>query len=112
MGAHDHRWGVRSRNHRRLDRYFADIDRGVRPRLGVEMLSSSEQQRDEFMLGLRLAAGVPKTDVAERFLASDAGARFVAAGVLRVEQGRVIVSRPMLTDAIAREALSVSVGDC
>jgi hypothetical protein len=24
----------------------------------------------------------------------------------------VIVSRPMLTDAIAREALSVSLGDC
>ena len=75
------------------------------------MLSAGEQRRDELMLGLRLAAGVPISDVGERFLASDEGVRFAAAGVLRVENGRVIVTEPMLTDAIAREALSVSVDD-
>jgi oxygen-independent coproporphyrinogen-3 oxidase len=112
MGAHDHRWGARSRNHRRLDRYYADIAQGVRPRLGFEALSIGEQHRDEFMLGLRLAAGVRMSPFAKRYLRSDAGARFLAAGVVLVEGDRLVVNDPMLTDALAREALSVSAGDC
>jgi len=112
MGAHDHRWGVRSRNHRRLDRYYADIDAGRRPRLGSEALSMAEQHRDEFMLGLRLAAGVRMSRFAEQFLGSDEGARFLAAGVIQVADGRLVASDPMLTDAVAREALSLSPGDC
>jgi putative oxygen-independent coproporphyrinogen III oxidase len=112
MGAHDHRWGIRSRNHRRLDRYYADISHRVRPRLGSEALSTDEQHRDEFMLGLRLAAGVHISSFAERFLDGDGGARFLSAGVVRIENDRLVVSDPMLTDAIAREALSVSADDC
>lgn len=112
MGAHDHRWGTRSRNHRRIDRYYADIANGVRPRLGSESLSVGDQHRDEFMLGLRLAAGVRTSSFTERFLRSDEGARFLAAGIVRVETGRLVVHDPMLTDAVAREALSVSAGDC
>ncbi|MEN8237582.1 MAG: radical SAM family heme chaperone HemW [Actinomycetota bacterium] len=112
MGAHDHRWGIRSRNHRRLDRYYADISRGVRPRLGSETLTRGEQNRDEFMLGLRLAAGVRMSPFAERFLQSSEGARFIAAGVIRVEAGRLVTTDPMLTDGVAREALSVSADDC
>ena len=106
MGAHDHRWGQRSRNHRRLDRYFADISRGVRPRLGFEELSVADQRRDTFMLGVRLAAGVSLIGFAEEFLASDQGARLLAANVIRVDSGRLVVNDPMLTDAVAREALS------
>ena len=112
MGAHDHRWGVRSRNHRRLDRYYADISAGVRPRLGSEVLSVDEQKRDEFMLGLRLAAGVQMSPFAERYLNSGEGERFLAAGIIQVEAGRLVVMNPMLTDAVAREALSVSADDC
>ncbi len=112
MGAHDHRWGVRSRNHRRLDRYYADIAAGRRPRLGAETLSAGEQRRDEFMLGLRLAAGVHMSPLAERFLEGREGTRFLAAGVIRVESGRLVVSDPMLTDAVVREVLSLSLGDC
>jgi oxygen-independent coproporphyrinogen-3 oxidase len=112
MGAHDHRWGVRSRNHRRLDRYYADISAGVRPRLGSETLSVHERNRDEFMLGLRLAAGVPISPFAERFLESTEGRRFLDAGVIAVSNGRLVVVDPMLTDGVAREALSVSAGDC
>jgi len=112
MGAHDHRWGTRSRNHRRLDRYYADISSGMRPRLGSETLSAGEQERDEFMLGVRLAAGVPMSAFAERYLSSDEGDRFLAAGIIRVEGDRLVVNDPMLTDAVAREALSVSADDC
>ncbi len=113
MGAHDHRWGRRSRNHRRLDRYLTDIADGVRPRLGTETLDDEAQERDRFMLGLRLAAGAPPSALAVAFIESAAGVRLVEAGVVRVEGGgRVVVARPMLTDAVLREALSVSAGDC
>jgi putative oxygen-independent coproporphyrinogen III oxidase len=112
MGAHDHRWGTRSRNHRRLDRYYSDISEGVRPRLGAETLSIAEQDRDAFMLGLRLEAGVLLSPFARRFLDGEQGSRYVDAGIIRVDAGRLVVVDPMLTDAVAREALSVSTDDC
>jgi oxygen-independent coproporphyrinogen-3 oxidase len=112
MGAHDHRWGVRSRNHRRLDRYYSDIATGVRPRLGSEVLSMFERERDEFMLGVRLAAGVRMSPFVERYLETIESQRLLAAGIIRVDGDRLVVMDPMLTDAVAREALSVSVDDC
>jgi putative oxygen-independent coproporphyrinogen III oxidase len=112
MGAHDHRWGTRSRNHRRLDRYYSDISEGIRPRLGSETLSSVEQDRDEFMLGLRLAAGVRLSPFVRLFLDGDEASRFLDAGIIRVDADRLVVCDPMLTDAVAREALSVSADDC
>lgn len=112
LGAHDHRWGTRSRNHRRLDRYLRDVESGIRPRLGRETLDADEQERDRFMLGLRLGSGTPITTLAAAFLASPGGERFLEAGVICVENGRVVVTQPMLTDAVAREALSVSPDDC
>ena len=112
MGAHDHRWGLRSRNHRRLDRYLADVDAGVRPRLGSETLSLREQERDRLMLGLRLAAGTPLIGIALAFAESSEARRFVAAGVLEVSEERIIVTDPLLADAVAREALSVPPFDC
>ena len=112
LGAHDHRWGQRGRNHRRLDRYLEAVDRGERPRLGVETLDEPSQQRDRLMLGLRLAAGTPMTEVADAFVHSPAGIRFLDAGVMRVEGDRLVVANPLLADGVAREALSVSVPDC
>ncbi|MDJ0791730.1 MAG: radical SAM family heme chaperone HemW [Acidimicrobiia bacterium] len=112
LAAHDHRWGIRGRNHRRMDRYVEDIDAGRRPRLGTETLDRRDQERDRLMLGLRLAAGTPMTDTAEAFVRSEAGARFVDAGVIRIEGGRLVLSNPLVADAVAREALSVSASDC
>ena len=112
MAVHDHRWGLRARNHRRLDRYMADIEAGRRPRLGSEELSLVEQERDRLMLGLRLAAGTPLGSVARSFAASPQGQRFVRAGILDVAGDRLVVTDPLLADAVAREALSVSPFDC
>jgi hypothetical protein len=63
------------------------------------------------MLGLRLAAGTPMTPTAEGVVASSAGRRFIAAGVVKVQAGRLCVTEPMMTDAVIREALSVSCPD-
>lgn len=112
LGAHDHRWGRRERNHRRLDRYLGAIEAGERPRVGVEHLDDFHQERDRLMLGLRLAAGTPLTPTAERFAASEAGRRFIQAGILEAGDGRLRIIEPMMTDAVAREALSVSWHDC
>jgi putative oxygen-independent coproporphyrinogen III oxidase len=112
LGAHDHRWGTRARNHRRLDRYLDAIEARTRPRIGIEHLTPVEQERDRFMVGLRLAAGAPLTSTASRFVRSGEGQRFVDAGILWVDSDRVRVLDPMMTDAVLRDALSVSAGDC
>ncbi len=108
IGAHDHRLGVRSRNHRRADRYMEAISAGERPRLATEHLTPLEQERDRLMVGLRLAAGTPLTPVAEQFAESDQGNRLIGAGIMEVRSGRLCVVKPMMTDAVIREALSVS----
>ena len=112
MGAHDHRWGTRARNHRRLDRYLDAVEASTRPRIGIEHLTPAEQERDRLMVGLRLAAGTPLTPTASRFVRSNEGQRYIDAGILSVGNGRVRVLDPMMTDAVIRDALSVSTGDC
>lgn len=112
LGAHDHRRGLRSRNHQRFDRYLDAVEGGDRPRLGSESLSPFEQGRDRFMLGLRLAAGTPVSPFARAFLSSKSGTRLVESGIVAVVADRVVVCDPMLTDAVARESLSVSLDDC
>ena len=112
MAAHGHRWGRRTRNHRRLDRYLEAVEAGVAPILGVEELDTAARERDRLMLGLRLAAGTPRTSAADRFLASPEGKRFVDAGLVRTTADRLVVMDPMRADMVARAALSVSGGDC
>jgi oxygen-independent coproporphyrinogen-3 oxidase len=112
LGAHDHRSKRRGRNHRRLDRYLADVEGGIRPRIGVEEIDRSTADGDRLMLGLRLAAGLPLDPVVQRFVDSDPGQRLLDAGVMAVVLDRLVVTKPMLTDAVVREALSVSSSDC
>lgn len=112
IGAHDHRWGTRARNHRRSDRYMDAIGEGERPRIGVEHLTETEQQRDRLMVGLRLAAGTPMTEMARRFALSDGGLRLIDSGILEVNSDRLRVTDPMMADAVIREVLSVSAVDC
>lgn len=112
LGAHDHRRGLRGRNRLRIDGYLEAIGAGKRPRAGVEELDDAAEERDRLMLGLRLACGAALTPMAKRFLASPSGQVLTDSGVIAEVSGRVVVLKPMLTDAVAREALSVSSADC
>ena len=111
-GAHDHRAGVRARNVRRLDAYLDRVEKGVRPRSGSEQLGEFESERERFMVGLRLAAGVRSGSIGDPFLSSAEGRRLVDAGVVGSRDGRVVVLKPLLTDLVARSVLSVSPDDC
>jgi len=111
IGAHDHRWGERSRNYARADRYMEAVAAGERPTSSSECLADVEQERDRLMLGLRLAAGTPMTPFGEAFVSSDTGRRLMRSGVLEVRNGRLCVTQPMLTDTVVREALSISSRD-
>ncbi len=95
-----------------MDRYLADVEGGVRPRLGEETIDAVTAEGDRLMLGLRLAAGVPLGPTARCFIESAAGLRLTEAGVMGERNGRLVVLDPMLTDAVVREALSVSADDC
>ncbi len=111
-GAHDYRDGVRARNIRRLDAYLEQVEVGTRPRSGSERLGEFESERERFMVGLRLAAGVLPGAIGGPFMTSNEGRRLVDAGVIAARDGRVVVLRPLLTDLVARSVLSVSPGDC
>ena len=111
-GTHDHRFGARSRNIRRLDAYLARVDAGERARSGSERLDAFESERERFMVGLRLATGVERGSIGRPFLASEQGRRLSDAGVVGVRDGRIVVLRPLLTDLVARSVLSVSPDDC
>lgn len=112
LGAHDHIGRVRSRNHRRIDRYLEAVEAGERPRLGSETLGAAASERDALMFGLRLACGAVLTDTATHFVESREGKRLIDAGVMGLSGGRLVVYKPMLTDAVVREASSVSAADC
>lgn len=111
ISAHDHRWGERSRNYARADRYMEAVGAGERPTSSKEHLTALDQERDRLMLGLRLAAGTPMTPTGADFVASTAGRRLTTSGVLDVRDDRLHVTQPMLTDTVVREALSVSPRD-
>ena len=108
LGAHDHREGRRSHNVRRLDAYLNMVESGVRPRSGSEQLSAPEAERERVAIGLRLAAGVEAGKHGLRFLEGAEGQRHLAAGTVTKQGNRIVVERPLLTDAVARATLSVS----
>ena len=111
LGAHDHRSGVRHRNVRRLDVYLDRIESAESPRAGSEALDRWGREQERVMLGLRRTAGVVAGAAGSALLASDAGERLVAAGVLEAHDERIVVVRPFLTDAAARAVVGLSPPD-
>ena len=106
LGAHSHRDGVRRRNVRRLDVYLERVEAGAQPRAGSEHLTEWEREKERVFLGVRRRSGVELGTAGAAFVGGDAGSRFIDAGIVRVEDGRLVVVDPLLTDAVAREVLS------
>lgn len=107
LGAHGHRDGVRTRNARRLDAYLDQVEQGTRPELGSEQLDEWAREKERVFLGLRRRAGVAAGDAGVALLASMEGRRFVDAGIVSLVGDRLVIMKPLLTDAVAREVLAL-----
>jgi oxygen-independent coproporphyrinogen-3 oxidase len=106
MGAHRHRDGARSWNVRRLDTYIRRVEEGISPRQGEERLTEFERDRERVLVGLRLASGVRPGEPGLRLLESPWGRRLADAGVVALRDGRLVVTRPLLTDEVQRALLA------
>lgn len=105
-GAHGFRHGRRYRNHRRLDAYIEKVESGASPLAGHDRIEGWEAELDRVFVGLRRTVGVAPGAGTETLLASPEGRSLVEAGVISETDGRVVVTRPLLTDAVHRSVLS------
>jgi len=111
LGAHGHIGGLRRRNVRRLDRYLSEIDAGRRPTAGEEAVMGWSSEIERLMLGLRRSAGVILGRGGSQFVADPRSQPFFEHGIIEVVEGRLVVIRPLLTDAVIREVLDLSEPD-
>lgn len=107
-GAHGFRNGRRFRNHRRVDAYIDRVEEGFEPRAGVEWVAGWDCELDRVFVGLRRSVGVETGDGTDALLASADGKSLVEAGVIASRGGRLVVTRPLLTDAVHRSVLGLA----
>lgn len=106
-GAHGYRAGRRFRNHRRLDAYIERIETGVSARAGEEVIAGWVAEIDRLFVGLRRSVGVACGHGTEALLDSDEGRALLEAEILAEENGRLVVRRPLMTDAAHRSLLGL-----
>lgn len=107
LGAHSYRDGVRSRRVRRLDTYIERVRSGIGPIQSSDIISGWDAELERLMLGLRRSAGVRAGEGGAALLGSADGARLIEAGVLAVEDDRLVAAKPLLTDEIIRAVLDL-----
>jgi oxygen-independent coproporphyrinogen-3 oxidase len=107
LGAHGHRGGRRTRNARVLDVYLDRVESASSPQVAVEEVAGWSREQERLMVGLRRAAGVVAGWGGEILAGSEEGKRLIAAGVLELRAGRLVVSRPLLTDEVVRAVLAL-----
>lgn len=105
-GAHGFRNGRRFRNHRRLDAYIDRIESGSSPRAGEDRVEGWAAELDRLFVGLRRRVGAATGPGTEALLRSDGGRALLDAGVIEEENDRLVVTRPLLTDAVHRSVLA------
>ena len=107
LGAHSYRDGVRSRRVRRLDTYIERVRSGIGPIQSSDIISGWDAELERLMLGLRRSAGARAGEGGAALLASASGVRLIEAGVLAVEDDRLVAAVPLLTDEIIRAVLDL-----
>jgi oxygen-independent coproporphyrinogen-3 oxidase len=106
-GAHRFRNGSRSHNVRRLEAYMQRAEAGIRPTAGEESIGGWESEVDRLFVGLRRTGGVAPGPGVDALLASEGGALLIRERVIEVLDGRLVVSRPLLTDEVHRRVLDL-----
>lgn len=111
-GAHRHVEGVRSNNPRRLHAYLEAVESGRLPKRSGASDTAWEREVERVFLGLRRTSGVVAGLAGRTLLESAGGVRLLEAGVIATKDGRIIVTKPLLTDEVSRLLLSLSAVDC
>ncbi len=106
-GAHRFRDGVRSHNVRRLDAYVDRMRTGTRPTAGDEHLIGWDLELDRLFVGLRRSAGVADGPGVSALLSAPDGELLVREKVVDRRGGRLMVTRPLLTDEVHRRVLGL-----
>ena len=104
-GAHGFRDGRRYRNHRRVDAYIERMETERSPRAGHEIIEGWGAELDRLFVGLRRTVGVSVGAGTERLLSSAEGRALLESEVISKENGRVVITQPLLTDAVHRSVL-------
>ena len=112
MGAHRFRHRRRSQNRRLLEGYLTAIERGASALASSEVIDGWPAEIERVFLGIRRVAGVVAGSAGNALVASEEGQQLVAAGVIDLLDYRLIVTRPLLTDHVARAVLALSPPEC
>lgn len=110
-GANGHRGGRRFRNYRRLDSYIGAVEGGRSPIAGFDRVEGWEAELDRLFVGLRRSVGVAAGTGVDAFASSSEGARLVEMGVVGLENDRLVIRNPMLTDEVDRVVLGLEPPD-
>jgi len=106
-GAHRFRDRIRSHNVRRLEAYMDLVEEGKSPTSGGEPIAGWDGELDRIFVGLRRSAGVASGPGVEALLATSGGEMLLRERIIEVRDGRLVVSRPLLTDEVHRQVLDL-----
>lgn len=106
-GAHSFRDGRRWENVRDPARYLDTVEGGSSPARRVETIDGWAAETERLLLGIRRTAGVRALGAGMALWTSRRGRRLRRAGVIELRDGRLRVSRPLLTDEVSREILTM-----
>jgi hypothetical protein len=88
------------------------IETGATPRRRLEPVEGWSAELERLFLGLRRRAGVVTGEGGDRLLESSEGRALMAAGVLARQGERLVVLKPLLTDAVVRAVLALPPVEC
>ena len=108
LSAHRFRDGRRSYNYRHFDTYLEAISGSASPIAGSEGVSGWDRELERLFLGLRRAAGAVSGEGGAVLLSSPEGKRLEQAGIIGTDQDRLVIRKPLLTDAASRALLALS----
>jgi len=110
-GAHRYRKGVRSHNVRRVEAYIDRMENGSSPVSGREKITGWNVEIDRLFVGMRRAAGVGLGPGVEALLGTPGGRLLLRERIIEVDDGRLIVRRPLLSDEVHRQILDLQPPD-
>ena len=108
-GAHSHVSGVRWWNVKHPSRYAAALESGLSPAAGRETLDPAARYTERIMLGVRMRAGLPTSELttqARGSLSQLASWGLIDMGQLHVDRVVLTQRGRLMADAVVRELLS------